>query len=247
MPQFRYRRMSTAEANALVLSPGRVVKDTEAGALRLYDGATPGGSVIQGSPVEFPAPGPQALVGGDETLGFYGEAVSGDLIDGETLATETGFTAGTPYYTDTSWLKFALDGKTLFVAKKPVRHSLSWNQLNAANLIHGDTVLDWQGRTYRVRVLTGGDADPASTVGGEWNQLMYRVHVDGPVDTHWETYTNSQIHIGSTRTARATFCQERTVNGEVVARGTSITYFNTPPASRGSDAFGWRPVLELIA
>ena len=63
-------------------------------------------------------PGPTTLIGGDMTEGFFGEVTSAELITGDALASEVGISAGTSQNSTAGWLKFALDDKILFVAKK---------------------------------------------------------------------------------------------------------------------------------
>src|SRR5690554_5978523 len=76
-------------------------------------------------------PGPQELIAGNPGAGFYGEVPVSELITGDLLASTIGLTEGTVLHSNEPWLKFALDGKTLYVAKKPFRHSIPWDQIHA--------------------------------------------------------------------------------------------------------------------
>ena len=197
-------------------------------------------------------PGPQTLSAGDHRLGFYGETLVTDLVDGDALATSLGLTAGTSQFSSEPWLKFNHHGKTLFVAKKPYRHSVSWDHIAAVNAVYGGET-DAQftsdfNDTFRVRLLTGGDADPASSAGGEWNDLIYRVHVDDPTGTNWASYTDTDIVVG-TGNGRASWTQETAASnsGYRVSRGaSSLTYFSAYTSSTTYSGIGWRPCLELV-
>ncbi len=123
--------------------------------------------------------------------GYYGEVSAGDFLRGDDLASLIGLSAGTAQHSDGGWLKFKSHGKILFVAKKPFRNNLSWNDINAADAVHGDRQIVVGGRLYKVRLLTGADNDPSTYtygtscaddpgVGSEWNDLMYRIHEDDP-------------------------------------------------------------------
>ena len=178
--------------------------------------------------------------------GYYGEVSHTDLISGDALATEVDLSAGTGQHSAAGWLKFYDQGKVLFVAKKPFRHSLSWNHINYKNLVFGDTEITIDGYTYKVRLLLGGGSSPGT--GSEWNRLVYRIHEDVPADQpgdNWAELTNADIVV-EFGDGRATWCQESS-DTDRVCRGNaglsdwlplSPTYVNWP--------VGWRPVLELV-
>ena len=93
---------------------------------------------------------------------------------------------------ESAWLKFSLDGKTLIVSKKTLRHSISWEDLNAAGVVFGsqNTTITIGENTYIVRLLKGAASDPtvqgadglwhgydiAGAHGSEWNRLLYPIH-----------------------------------------------------------------------
>ncbi len=53
--------------------------------------------------------------------------------------------------------------------KKTLRHSISWNQIDAVGAVYGDTRVKIGKFSFKVRLLTGGQYPG----GGEWNDLMY--------------------------------------------------------------------------
>lgn len=166
---------------------------------------------------------------------------------------------------DPVWLKFASKGKILYVAKQPLRHSISWEDLYQAGLVYG---VDGPGPSpspsgspvnqlraltlgehfLTVRLLTGGDADPAAEAGGEWNRLLYAVHQDDPnVDKWGVNYTDADLNT-TNGDGRTTWCQETGVDDagiRVLRGGLSVSHFNPYSSTASSSNIGWRPVLEL--
>jgi len=131
--------------------------------------------------------------------GYYGTVTSAELISGDSLASTIGLSSGTSQFSTEGWLKFYVGESAacnrlgyayvLFVAKKPFRYNLSWDNIDAAKDVNGtDAAITIGGDDYKVRLLTGGDADPttngaygsgcANDLGehSEWNDLLYRVY-----------------------------------------------------------------------
>ncbi len=168
---------------------------------------------------------------GDSTLGFFGEVASANLITGADLCTLLGVTQGTAI-DDAGWLKFARRGRILFVAKKAIRHSISWNTINAAGAVYGDAVITINGVRYAVRLLSSA----------EWDALIVKVHQDvGP----WWDYTNADLLVASGG-GRASWTSTPS-GSDRVCRG----YFSVSHAGYGTPSstladFGFRPVLEPL-
>ncbi len=205
----RFLRGTRDQNNGLTLAEGELSIDEETKAVRLHDGATPGGFEIPGTQAYVPVgPGPTTLVGGDTTAGFYGEVPAVDFITGGDLATAVGLSAGTLQHDTTPWLKFALDGKTLFVPQKPIRYSLAWENIYQVGAVYGiegfgvtpsggsidqGTTVNIGGLDYRVRLLRSLGDDPGGettlsfdatyTHGSEWNRLLYPIHSGGHTNT----------------------------------------------------------------
>ena len=146
-------------------------------------------------------PGPQQLIAGDMTAGFFGEVPTTELITGDDLATQIGLTAGTAQHSNEPWLKFALDDNIIYVAKKPYRHSISWQHIYQSGAVYGtndngynpsggnrlqDANISVDGYSLDVTLLRGANTDPAIFTGAgydmdythtsEWNRLMYPIH-----------------------------------------------------------------------
>ena len=145
-------------------------------------------------------PGSVDLIGGDMTAGFFGEVSSNELITGDDLATQLGITQGTSQYSTEPWLKFALDDEIIYVPKKPLRHSISWEHIYQAGAVYGtddfgnnpsggdrlqDARVTIDGFEFKVTLLKGANSDPTADESGfdiplthnsEWNRLMYPIH-----------------------------------------------------------------------
>ncbi len=201
-------------------------------------------------------PGPQELIAGDMTAGFFGEVPTSELITGNDLATQIGLTAGTAQYSTEPWLKFALDGNIIYIAKKPYRHSVSWNDINAVNAVYGDASapeIVIGGFSMKASLLTGGNSDPASGIGGEWNRLIYRVHQEDPSGTPWFNYNNYDIITGNSLEGRGSWMQETSIDNPDnalvrgnVSSGISVISYSMFSKINNSVGYGWRPALRLI-
>ncbi len=207
----------------------------------------------------------QQRLGGGVTP-FLGEMSASELITGNALASTIGLTAGTSQHSNEPWLHFELDGKTLFVAKKSYRHSVSWDHINARGAVFGTRTVTIQGRTYKVRLLTGADTNPTSVAVGynpigteesEWNRLLYNVHNGVHTNTNnttppgeWPLYSDADLLVHyNYGNGSYSWCQETHATNATlrVLRGFSgVTNFTSVTSSGTNAYFGWRPVLELI-
>ena len=205
---------------------------------------------------------------------FLGEVATANFISGATLATQIGLTAGTAQHSNEPWLHFALDGVELYVAKKPYRHSLSWDHINAAGAVFGDKTIEINGKTYKVRLLKSvangntytGDAghDPIQAYGSEWNRLMYPIHSGKHTDASNPTpvsgegirfgtlaqYTDTDLVVDyRVGNGSYSWCQETpssSTGARVRRGGTGVSRLYWYTASGVSSPYGWRPVLELV-
>lgn len=216
------------------------------------------------------SPGPNMLVKGTMQEGYFGLVTSAEMITGDALTTLVGITQGTSQNSTTNWLKFAYKGKVLFVAQKPIRHSVSWDAINNAGAVMGTKQVAIKSLNYKARLLQGALTNPSEdgasdrgAKGSEWNRLMCAVHEQvknknwdypayveadiqdfGTYFTDVDLITNSSAGNGS-----YSWCQEtvksnspyRVVRGYY---GVSVANWSTS-SSKGSNG-GWRPVLELI-
>lgn len=268
----RFLRGTTDENNGLTLPDGEFSVDLERKAVRVHDGQTLGGWELVGTPaIKLPL-GPKELIAGSSSQGFFGETMPSDFITYESLATELGLSAGVSQYNEESiWLKCMLDNRTLYVAKKPARNTISWNDINNRNLVYGTRTVTIDGFNFKVRLIKGASSDPTDTplgydvagsYGSEWNRLMYPLHsgvhtnVSNPA-THsdpnadpfgaWASYSDLDLGVGDN--TPYTICQEvhtGRISGRV-ARGLSGVTRLLNDSSTGSQYLvAWRPVLELV-
>jgi len=244
----------------------------------------------------FLGPGPQLLAAGDGDDGWFGEVSAANLFTGDELASILGVTEGVSQNSAAGWLKFASNGKVLFVAKQALRYSISWDHIYSRGLVYGTddtgkaprgtlvnqrTTVTVGGNEYIVRLLTGAESDPfpesdplfftADMVdmdvggGSEWNDLIYRVHVDIPtsdgtdgmradrhggpqVGDNWTNYSDADLNV-AVGNGRYTWCQEQsdTTSFYRVFRGNNdVAYFTRGNADNTHSLYGWRPVLELV-
>ena len=319
-------------------------------------------------------PGPNTLLKGDYQLGYFGWW--NDTLDPsyptraniKSVATPSGYTD----LADDGWLKFAYNGKILYVAKKPLMYGGSWDALYLAGVVYGtgdigpfgtqlapygedwtgakiritgtltpanvasgtgaswntlvyyddgayngatvyyneyhyiwwDGVDSWNisdtkgggtilfkrtsaspfgaygaaggtgtatateiagspvlqnkiltknGHSWKVRLMTGCNGNPSAAGGGEWDQLIYRIHVSDPLGLGaglWANFSNTDIVV-ATGNGRATWTQETHSTSSFpqsrVYRGnSSASDFIYSVASFVSSGMGFRPVLELI-
>jgi hypothetical protein len=214
------------------------------------------------------SPGPSILAAGNMTAGYFGTVTSAQLITGDALCSLIGLSAGTSQYSTTDWLKFASDGKVIFVAKKPIRYGLSWNAINAVGAVYGRPV-EIGGLSYSVRLMRGAESDPAAWTdsdrdakGSEWNKLMLPIHVNAPstwpypeyVDSPTEDWginlTNEDLLIENTYgNGSATICQEirdNAANGRVFRGYNDVSYAYSGLDNIAYDYCGYRPVLEVV-
>lgn len=208
--------------------------------------------IVDGKLPSGPTPGNPELIAGDDQLGWYGEVPVTDLITGPDLATILGLTLGTSQNPNAPWLKFAYQGKILFIAKQTYRHSISMDAFLNAQIAAGNRTLTIKGRTYKIRLMTGTDGAGELAPGGEWNALMYRVAAGAqiPAEDKWANYTTSEMSYGSGGNGYITWCREVRVSaGSIYAtRGNgSITAIHGYTKATATFQYGWRPVLELVA
>ena len=209
---------------------------------------------------------------GDNEAGYYGTVDAVDFIDGPTLASDIGLTAGTAYNDDTPWLQFAWNGGIVMVPQKPLRHSISWDQIDAEDAVYGGTgapIVTINVEDYKVRLFRVANVDPVSysLVGSEfwdseWNKLMLPIHANAPsswaypefVDGSTEDWgidfddedllTDSSYGDGSYTWGQETLGPHPSYR---VGRGYGgVSYANNLRADNTIDYLGWRPLLTQL-
>jgi len=202
----------------------------------------------------YPNSGPGAieLIAGDDSVGWLGEVTTGSLITGAALISRLGGGLGTGVNSSSPWLKFVHNGKVLFVASRPYSRQVSWSMLNSKDILTGARTLVIGEHTYKVRVLTGGNANPASVAGGEWDALMYAVSEGRPseyVGLKAANYSDSALGVGTSSNPIRTICMETMANNAAngLNRGrVGVQWFGGLVKSDDGTLVYWRPVLELV-
>lgn len=130
--------------------------------------------LYDGNPLAF-GPGPQTLIAGDMTAGFFGEVSADELFRGDELALMVGVTEGVAQNSAAGWLKFAHNNKIKYIAKQTFRHSISWDHLYSRGIVYGTdddgvaprgtatnqfTTVGKDGSQFAVRLMTCASADP---------------------------------------------------------------------------------------
>ena len=182
---------------------------------------------------------------GDMQKGYNGK-VSG-LVTNTELVNLTGMSQGTlldSVDTDIQFHDFAHKGRRLLVPNRPVKHSISWDMIQAVDLVKGK-VVTIKGKEYLVRLMTGSRhyyTDNVSIAGGEWEDLFVNFHT-----SNGGVITDSEVYI--TGDGNYTWCQEVHSNNLTVRvlRGYgSVSNFANGSSSTSASGRGWRPVLEEL-
>lgn len=191
--------------------------------------------------------------------GFYGETTTTDLYTGTQISTATAVTQGTLQFDTDPWLKFYWHGQVLYIAKKPYRHTVSWDNINTANAVYGVN-LGSTGRTrltkgalqFDVKLMKGAtkDPSPASSPGRQWDELVYRVAAEvptGQVGANWGSYTSADLQI----TGNGSYCwmqevYQPNVSSRALRGYSSLSNFTLNASSYANTDFGWRPCLALV-
>lgn len=196
--------------------------------------------------------------------GYFIEELSNEQFASyEEVTSLAGVTQGTLINEGSGWLRFDYEGTELIVAKKTMRHSISWDHLNSVGCVFGSKVITILGNQYKVRLLTGADTDPSvdatgyyveGTHNSEWSHLFYPLITDDSYVNAGYTgykdprYTMSQLQMN---TKPYSWCQETHQNNPAnrVIRGyTASSYLAAMTSSSNNyDFLGWRPCLELVS
>ena len=196
-------------------------------------------------------PGNRNLIYGNMSDGYFGEVSANRFITGDALASELNLTGGISHYSDSDWFKVAIDNKIMFVPKKPLRYSVTAEQLNAVGAVMGVNIII-KGVTYMVRLIkgdVGGDygRNPIQD-DSEWGRIIYRL-----IEGVWGNYTQDDLvayRINDTDSrlfGSSTWCQEEGIsNTRIIRGGISYRFFSAVAINNPHISVGWRPILEVV-
>lgn len=223
-------------------------------------------------PVSATGPGPSTLIGSYQDpnvvtrfTGYYGEVASTAFINATDLSTLCGMGSSgelTPDAHTCPWMKFLLDGKILFVSKRPLRTNTQVYQLQSTGVYNGKLIVI-NGQTYKVRLLSALRTSPSAytaildapiTHYSEWNRLMYNVCGEvSPASQEGSKWANySLVELGHD--------QYGSLTNQIITSGSTSYYathdngaantFLVLNGQKANTALGpsqsWRPVLELV-
>lgn len=192
-------------------------------------------SPVMPTPAIPTLPGAQSVIAGTSERGFFGEVTTAQLISGEDLCEALGLTAGILQNSTDPWLKYVWDGVIMYVAKKTIRHTISWNDINAVGAVFGDAAVTIGGIDYAVGLLSSN----------QWNGLIYPVHVDFG---QWAQYTDADLRVRSSAGDGSYSWTSTPSDTYRVLRGGSsgVTYSAIDTPSTSGNYYGFRPVLIPI-
>ena len=191
------------------------------------------------------SPGNQDLILGDMESGYFGTV--NNLVTNTQLTNLMSMTAGTlldPADTDITFHKFIHKGRILLIPSKPIKHTISWDNIQSQNGVKGK-VISIDANMYLCRLMTGSRhyyTNNPSIAGGEWEDLFVRFHV-----SNGGVLTDSDIYL--TGNGNFNWCQEvysESINNRIIRGRDNVNYFIQGISNTVHETRGWRPVLEVL-
>jgi len=172
--------------------------------------------------------------------GYFGIVSAAHLISGDALATALSLTAGTGQNSDAGWLKFWMDtGDVMYIAKKPIRHSISRADIAAVYAVDGTATVTIGGRNYDVWLIESGTGGADVITDTEFYNYFYKTY-----DGTWASYSLSELGCGAGDNGRYAWMSD--YDGfYYYLRGVLSRVRVTDNTSNSSD-YGWRPMLKLV-
>lgn len=233
----KHLRGTTAKNDSTILPEGRITIDVERMAIRIHDGVTAGGWVVQ---AHRAVTANSTLLAGDETLGWYGEVSQANFTTIDILRNSVGLINGEPVNSDTTWLKLHVDGKVIYTPKLPILADVSYNDLVAADLALGDTIAFVDGRQYKLRLFKGATINiitpQTGGTGSEWDRVFSALN-----DGTFAVLSEDDLGVHSIAWTRETDGG----NNGLIRGGGSYTDFDILDKDTDIQVV-WRPVLEEL-
>lgn len=226
--------------------------------------------------VKDTGPGPQKLVASykataDKITGYYGILNSSEFITYSQLKTD--LNVGGTVMADVGWMKLHIDGKVLFVPRRCITNTVSWDNIYWLGLMYGIdgngitynsvtprnqlVIKTIQGYKFKIRCFNGaltnptyitnsGDTDSSLTKGCEYDRLM--LNMDSKTSANQEGPKFANVFVGQDDPVMqhvANYSSSVFSGNQytISRRGGYGTAFNSGAASSG---WGWLPVLELV-
>lgn len=176
---------------------------------------------------------------------FKGEVPQSEFITEADLSAAVGVTTGQAINANTPWLKIVQNGVTYYWPKTSLRGAVLREDLDALNLVTGNTTVVIGGDTYKVRLITGRAEPQTDVLGGEWIDWMTNL-----TSGDWAPYTTTELATGTggASNGELVLTQEIHGNGGWAANGypnlLGSGWYQIAGAT--NIGYGWRPVLELV-
>jgi len=224
-----------------------------------------GTEIVYGYPtmainMPYTGPGPQELLTGDWSRGYFGSVTSTDFLTNQELVSWLGI--GSLYNITHAWHKFILNGKILFYPERYVASNLSWNTLYSAGVMYG---VDGNGPATghgltpvnQKRVITKGEHSFIVRLPRCQNTPDYSYAARQVFDSEWYLTLGSAFGVFNPAPALdlaeispvpfpagfAPFVEFNVVGPAYL----SVTTPATPSSGSTRTTNGlWRPVLELV-
>ncbi len=200
-------------------------------------------------------------------LNYLGLMFDTHFINYVDLSEKVGLASFNGTLKEKGWLHFRQNGKSLYLASRPVVWGVSWETLSDLGLISGLKTIDIDGKLFKVRLPKGTSTPHTSTRGGfelpvtigsEWDTLFSLVHSGEHTDDIGAKLSTISYsgNLGDRRLmthrdhgyGSRSWCQEL-VKGKAVAvqRGyMGVHYLVTMATGNTSIASGWRPIIEEV-
>lgn len=186
--------------------------------------------------------------------GFLGEVAGTSFITNSDLTSAVGITMGTQMNPNENWLRYAINEVDYYMAKRPFRHSLTWEHLDSFGAALGTKTVVIGGDTYKVRLMKCKHPT-MNKPGLEWATFVYRVYAGASAGTNpdvlaeprWASYSDTDLGLGTSPSNGMINIGQDAYNGGWAAPG-----YHSPaelwyqPPNTTNDGYGWRPLLELI-
>jgi len=150
-------------------------------------------------------PGPTELIAGSlDTAGFFGTTTQADFgITMTQVMSDLGISQGTAQNTSDDLLKFVHNGKIKYINQRTIRHSISWDHIQARLVanggnVYGGATMTFGGNSYKVRLMRGWGRTSANTNGtgapnynsGPLMTISFAFGSGGNNGTNWPTNTS---------------------------------------------------------
>lgn len=166
-------------------------------------------------------------------MAFEYLGIVNNIVTNKQICDITNFTEGTYVSADEidlSFHKFKDGNRYILFCNDFIKYNIRWNTLNTLGIVYGAN-FPINGKDCKIRLIKGGNADPATEAGGEWVDLLVNL-----------------ANITTADTSYYTLCQEArsAYSSYAIAIGysSSVTKFNYIFKSSTSTSIRWRPVLE---